>query len=227
VTKSCFLCGKKLGFFADTFGKYTLSQEGHSIPKGFGDEDVICLDCLQPQQKLEKPKLAVDQTCFLCNGKVATIGAGKISSENILVMGLQPPEGMSGDDRICRKCYRQKYVEEEKVIQEKAKQIAIEEKRLKEEIKERKKEEIQDLINRAQIYKKDWNKDGIIQFKNERIAILKRAWGSQVEFIVAFDDVTKEGYRLMLVDEGKEASAGGFTGGVNAYFYFQKMEFVR
>jgi len=56
VTKSCFLCGKKLGFFADTFGKYVLSQEGHSIPKGFGDEDVICLDCLQSQQELEKPK---------------------------------------------------------------------------------------------------------------------------------------------------------------------------
>jgi len=56
VTKSCFLCGKKLGFFADTFGKYTLSQEKKSIPKGFGDKDVICLDCLESPQKLEKPR---------------------------------------------------------------------------------------------------------------------------------------------------------------------------
>jgi len=56
VSKSCFLCGKKLGFFADTFGKYTLSQEKKPIPKGFGDEDVICLDCLEPQQKLEEPR---------------------------------------------------------------------------------------------------------------------------------------------------------------------------
>jgi len=56
VTKSCFLCGKKLGFWADTFGKYTLSQEECSIPKGFGDEDVICLDCLESQQKLVEQK---------------------------------------------------------------------------------------------------------------------------------------------------------------------------
>lgn len=40
----------------DTFGKYTLSQGEYSIPKGFGNEDVICYDCLQSQQKLEKPK---------------------------------------------------------------------------------------------------------------------------------------------------------------------------
>jgi len=54
-------------------------------------------------------------------------------------------------------------------------------------------------------------------------------WGSQVQFIVAFDDLTKEGYRLMAIDEGKEGgqASGGFTGGVNAYFYFQKMEYVR
>jgi len=40
----------------DTFGKYTLSQGEYSIPKGIGDEDVICYDCLQSQQKLEQPK---------------------------------------------------------------------------------------------------------------------------------------------------------------------------
>jgi len=40
----------------DTFGKYRLSQGEYSIPKEFGDEDVICYDCLQSQQKLEQPK---------------------------------------------------------------------------------------------------------------------------------------------------------------------------
>ena len=56
MTKSCFLCSKKLGFLDVTFGKYTLSKEERSIPKGFGDEDVICPDCLHSQSKLEKPK---------------------------------------------------------------------------------------------------------------------------------------------------------------------------
>ena len=73
-----------------------------------------------------------------------------------------------------------------------------------------------------------WDKNGVIQYKTEYIAILQRSWGSQVEFIIAFDDLTREGYRLMAVDEGKSGgqSSGGFTGGVNAYFYFQKIKYV-
>lgn len=78
-------------------------------------------------------------------------------------------------------------------------------------------------------YKAQWDKSGIVQFKSEHVAILQRMWGSQVQFIVAYDQLTKEGYRLMAIDEGKTGgqASGGFTGGVNAYFYFQKMEFVR
>jgi len=167
------------------------------------------------------------QSCCICNGKVSSFGAGKISKDHILTFGLQPPDDMTNDDRMCRSCWKQKYEVEQKENQEKVKQVIQEGKKLQEEINESKKEEIQDLINRAQIYKKDWNKDGVIQFKNERIAILKRAWGAQVEFIVAFDDITKEGYRLMAIDEGKEASSVGFTGGINSYYYFQKIDFVK
>jgi len=84
-----------------------------------------------------------------------------------------------------------------------------------------------ELAQKSPEYKAQWHKDGIIQFKNERIAILQRMWGAQVQFIVAFDEVTKEGYRLMAIDEGKTANAGGFSGGANAYFYFQKMDYVK
>ena len=77
--------------------------------------------------------------------------------------------------------------------------------------------------------KRQWNKNGVVQYKTESSAILQRMWGQQVQFIVAFDRITKEGYRLVAIDEGKSGgqSSGGFTGGVNAYFYFQKMDFVR
>jgi hypothetical protein len=75
--------------------------------------------------------------------------------------------------------------------------------------------------------KAQWDKNGVVQFKDDGIAILQRMWGSQVQFIIACSQVTKEGYRLMAIDEGKEGSSGGFSGGVNAYFYFQKMEYVR
>ena len=77
-------------------------------------------------------------------------------------------------------------------------------------------------------YKQQWRKNRVIEFKNERIAILQRQSGSIVQFIVAFDQVTKEGYRLMAIDEGKTIQGGaGFSGGINAYYYFQKMEYVK
>lgn len=87
-------------------------------------------------------------------------------------------------------------------------------------------ERLQNLIMRIDQYKPAWDKNGVIQYKTEYIAILQRSWGRQVEFIIAFDDLTKEGYRLMAIDEGKSDgdSSGGFTGGVNAYFYFQKIK---
>ena len=93
--------------------------------------------------------------------------------------------------------------------------------------KEAKKKRLQQLQERISQYKPSWDKNGVIQYKTEHIAILQRAWGQQVEFIIAYDDLTKEGYRCIAHDEGKEGGGGGLTGGVNSYFYFQKMEFVR
>ena len=76
-------------------------------------------------------------------------------------------------------------------------------------------------------FKLQWDKNGIVQYKNDRIAILKRIVGQQVQFIVAYDQVTAEGYRLMAIDEGMTAQGSGFSGGASAYFYFQKMDYVR
>jgi hypothetical protein len=89
-------------------------------------------------------------------------------------------------------------------------------------------ERYRDLVQRVAEYKPAWDKNGVIQYKTEYIAILQRMWGSQVEFIIAFDDLTKEGYRLIAIDEGKTGgdSSDVFTGGVNSYFYFQKMKYV-
>ena len=84
-----------------------------------------------------------------------------------------------------------------------------------------------ELFSRTNQYKSSWNKNGIIQYKTDSIAILQRSWGRQVEFIIAYEDLTKEGYRLMAIDEGKTGGDGGFSGGVNAYFYFQKIKYVK
>jgi hypothetical protein len=89
----------------------------------------------------------------------------------------------------------------------------------KEDLEDRDKE----LYTRTHEYKLFWRKNGIIQFKNERMAILKRQVGAQVEFIVAFDDLTKEGYLLRAIDEGRSVDGGIGTGGTTSYYYFQKM----
>jgi len=89
-------------------------------------------------------------------------------------------------------------------------------------------ERYRNLVERIDEYKPGWDKNGVIQYKTEYIAILQRIWGAQVQFIIAFDDLTREGYRLMAIDEGKSGgdSSGGFTGGVNSYYYFQKIKYV-
>lgn len=85
--------------------------------------------------------------------------------------------------------------------------------------KQIKKEHYQDLRGGVEEYKPLWDKDGVIQFKSNNIAILQRKLGTLVEFIIGFDDVTREGNDLRAVDEGKESS---FSSGMNSFYYFQK-----
>ena len=75
--------------------------------------------------------------------------------------------------------------------------------------------------------KKIWDKDGVLQYKDENVAILKRVVGAQVQFIIACSQLTSEGYRLMAIDEGMHAQGGGLTGGLSAFFYFQRVDLIR
>lgn len=155
------------------------------------------------------------QECFNCKKEMGRL-TPKFTPSDLTFKNIPLPPGMTDDDRFCKDCYNQG-----------RKDSKQEQKEIKEEQKSEFNEQVQELLQKSPEYKKHWNKNGIIQFKNERIAILKRSVGAQVEFIVAYDDLTKEGYRLMAIDEGMQAQGAGLTGGVNAFFYFQKMEFVR
>lgn len=83
---------------------------------------------------------------------------------------------------------------------------------------------LQDLSERAKSYKSRWDKNSVIQFKSEYICILQRKWRSQVEFIVAFEDLTRDGYRLMAIDSAGKSSDDIVPAGTESYYYFQKME---
>lgn len=83
---------------------------------------------------------------------------------------------------------------------------------------------LQDLSERAKLYKSMWDKNGVIQFKSEYICILQKKWRSQVEFIVAFEDLTRDGYRLMAIDSAGKSSDDIVPAGTESYYYFQKIE---
>jgi hypothetical protein len=150
---------------------------------------------------------ALGKTCFLC-GKNLNIVQGKAMYGYYLMRRIPIPAGMTKDDVTCMECY-DKYKDENK-----------------ENVKEAQanlSKETTELFKRTPEYKKNWNKYGIIQFKNDRIAILKRSFGAQVEFIIAFDDITGEGYELKAIDEGKQANGQVLSGGLDSYYYFQKL----
>jgi len=139
--------------------------------------------------------------CYVCKKDLGTFTT-KWSYQNLLYKSIAIPDGMLKDDVVCKTCFEEI------------------EKSNKEEIKEAKNEHsiaTKQLFERTPEYKKQWDKNGVIQFKNERIAILHRPLGAQVEFIIAYDDLTAEGYELKGIDEGKTGDSG-----VNSYFYFQK-----
>jgi len=77
-------------------------------------------------------------------------------------------------------------------------------------------------------FKATWDKKGTVVYKNERIAVLKAENGRVVQFLVAFDQVTKEGYRLMESGVGldKQSTLAGGLGGTSniTYLYFQRMK---
>lgn len=123
-------------------------------------------------------------------------------------IGFLETAGQKDGQPVCKDCFKE-YKENQKEIEQAG----------KEETSQRDKE----LYARTDEYKPHWAKNGIIQYKNERIAILKRQVGAQVQFIIALDDLTKEGYELKAIDEGRSVDGGIGAGGTTSYYYFQKL----
>ncbi len=53
----------------------------------------------------------MNRVCFSCKKKIE-IGSLKTSRTRFAKMGLTPPEGMSGIDKICSKCLHEIYEEQ-------------------------------------------------------------------------------------------------------------------
>lgn len=156
------------------------------------------------------------KNCFLCKVKLGFTNGG-YSIHDYETNQISPPENMTESDELCKKCWKEDSEEKKNA----KKQL---DESIKEEGKKFHKELIDSINSREPEYKAKWNKGGVIEYKDEKCAILHRIYGAQVQFIIAFSDLTKEGYKLMVQDEGKTASTGGLTGGVDSYYYFQKFD---
>ncbi len=118
---------------------------------------------------------------------------------------------MTCGDKVCNKCFN-----EIKIIED------------KENVKfnSMKNPKCPELTDRVSQYKPNWNKGGVIEYKDEFCAMLHRSATTQVEFIIAFSDLTREDYRLMTQDESVNGNMDVLTGGLNSYYYFQNIEYV-
>ena len=154
--------------------------------------------------------------CFVCQKNLGWKDFGH-STINYRDFVHLMPKNLIDSDKVCNKCYDVAYDKHHNAdkIKKDAEKLAIQ---------NAQKAEMAALKARVPEYKPNWNQGGVIEYKDEYCAILYRGRGAQVEFMIAFSDITKEGYRLMVQDEGKTASAGGFSGGVDSYYYFQKLQ---
>jgi hypothetical protein len=222
--KSCFDCGKKLSFVDAKVDLKRLRSLGYSdkIIVKMTNDDVVCVECSNKlAQKEEDRKLEAiirSNTNPTLPSNNQTLPTKKSISKKTDVSPTSTKKesktrSSSGIDKIITSSESAKTYTPSMNLSKytSADQLRMMTKTLHDQTKSQ------------------WEKNGVVQYKDTGLVILQRMWGQQVQFIVACSQVTKEGYRLVAIDEGKSGgqASGGFTGGVNAYFYFQKMDYVR
>jgi hypothetical protein len=231
----CFDCGKKISWKdAKRSGKDVKSwgkEIGYTdqLQSDMGDKDMICIPCVS--------KLNVRHALRVCNYMGATMQPKEFEN-----WAKEWPDVIKEQEKLLTIQQNKKNTQQTKSIKQRSDETVDNSTNESDTTVSTSNitHNIQNTLNvtsadqlrtltssRHNEFKDQWDKNGIVQYKNDRIAILKRVVGQQVQFIVAYDQVTAEGYRLMTIDEGMTASGSGFSGGASAYFYFQKMDYVR
>lgn len=173
--------------------------------------------------------------CYLCKRKIAW-GSKTSKLDELKSHGRNIPQGMTEKDQICEVCIKEGKTsanyKSSPTLPSSSSTTPSQNNTIQTPKQDPSKnstvEELRGfVVDNHDKFKERWNKDEVIQFKDDSIAILKRVVGSQVQFITAFSKITNEGYRLMAIDEGMEVKGTGVSGGINAFFYFQKIDLVK
>lgn len=93
---------------------------------------------------------------------------------------------------------------------------------LKKELTDEVQEDKKQLIGKVKNIKKLWKNKEIVQLKTDAIAVLFKKLGCEDEFFTEFDNLTNEGYKMVLMEPVKVIDAGPIDIQIGNYYYFQK-----
>jgi len=98
---------------------------------------------------------------------------------------------------------------------------------LKKELNEEVQENEKQLIGKDESIKKLWKNKEIVQLKTDAIAVLFKKRGYEDEFFTEFDNLTIEGYKMVLMESVKVTDAGPIDIQIGNYYYFQKETLIK
>jgi len=119
---------------------------------------------------------------------------------------------------------RDKFSKDKKTLEdanEKAK------KGLKKELSEELSENKKQILSKAKNIRKLWKNKETLQLKNDAVAVLFKKRGYEAEFFVEFENLTKEGYQMVLIEPVKAIDAGPIDMQIGNYYYFQKGKLIK
>lgn len=98
---------------------------------------------------------------------------------------------------------------------------------LKKELTDGVQEDKKQLIGKVKNIKKLWKNKEIVQLKTDAIAVLFKKRGYEDEFFTEFDNLTNEGYKMVLMEPVKVIDAGPIDIQIGNYYYFQKGSLIK
>jgi len=98
---------------------------------------------------------------------------------------------------------------------------------LKKELNDEVQEDKKQLIGKVKNIKKLWKNKEIVQLKTDAIAVLFKKRGYEDEFFTEFDNLTNEGYKMVLMEPVKVIDAGPIDIQIGNYYYFQKGSLIK
>ncbi len=98
---------------------------------------------------------------------------------------------------------------------------------VKKELSEKVQENEKQIIGKAKNIRKLWRNKEIVQLKTDAIAVLFKKRGCEDEFFTEFDNLTNEGYKMVLMEPVKVIDAGPIDIQIGNYYYFQKWALIK